>query len=218
MGGALEERRMYALSKGVYFVSGAKRGAVYDTNTGNVYLLNEIACRIVVGERSDPAFWARLRNLGLAEDESARLLTRQDLPILNRNFHLRFIWFEIVSDDCNQYCVHCYDECMPPPYRVQVGLPCVPKNSSVAAERKLTAGEWKILIAEGAKLGCKQCQFIGGEPFLYRGECAEDVLDLAAYARCVGYSSIEIFTNATLLDEEKVRRIRNLGLEVAVSL
>ena len=67
-------------------------------------------------------------------------------------------------------------------------------------------------------MGCKKCQFIGGEPFLYRGENSETVLDLAQAAKNAGYEFVEIFTNATLLTRQKIQTIHELGLHIAVSL
>lgn len=77
---------------------------------------------------------------------------------------------------------------------------------------------WKQLIDESYFLGCRRCQFIGGEPFLYRGENGGTVLDLAEYTQKAGYEFVEIFTNGTLLTGEKVQKIKELGLNVAVSL
>lgn len=67
-------------------------------------------------------------------------------------------------------------------------------------------------------LGCRRGQFIGGEPFVYKGENGETVLDMAQYAKDLGYQFIEIFTNATLLTQEKIAKIKEMGINVAVSL
>jgi len=74
------------------------------------------------------------------------------------------------------------------------------------------------LIDEGYQLGCRHCQFIGGEPFMYRGMNGKTVLDLAEYAKEIGYEFVEIFTNATLLTHDKLIKIKDLGLHVAVSI
>lgn len=209
---------MYALAKGIYLVRGAKRGAIYDTNTGNVYSINRVACNILLGKTENQEFLNNLREQGLLDNEVVRELDPEALQNLRQTFRLRFIWFEIVSDDCNQRCVHCYAESAPPLYCEQMGLPCASKHSVAMVDKKLTADEWKALMNEGTELGCTQCQFIGGEPFLYKGEQGGGVLDLAAYAKRVGYTGVEIFTNATLLTEKKVKRIKNLDLRIATSL
>ena len=132
---------------------------------------------------------------------------------------LQFVWFEIVSDDCNESCIHCYADSMPPAYRKAVRL-AVEEGSlnSGQTNERLSVGKWKNLIEEAYLLGSKRCQFIGGEPFLYKGENGETVLDLAEHARKTGYEFIEIFTNGTLLTQRKIDRIKSLGLNVAVSL
>ena len=191
---------MRKLADGVFFVRGAKHGAIYDTNAGNVYSINGADCETLV-ERLD----------------SQRVHKNDGVQELIRIPSLQFIWFEIVSDDCNERCIHCYADSMPPTYRKKMGLPVIQENTQ-PSRRKLTAGEWRKLIAEGRQLGCPSCQFIGGEPFVWRGENGEDVLDLAEYAHSQGYESIEIFTNATLLTEAKISRIKELGVSVAVSL
>lgn len=78
--------------------------------------------------------------------------------------------------------------------------------------------DWLRIIAETYQLGCRSCQFIGGEPFLYKGRGKETVLDLAEHAVNIGYSDVELFTNATLLTKAEVQQIKNLGLNIAVSL
>lgn len=82
----------------------------------------------------------------------------------------------------------------------------------------MTYKRWCELIDEARLLDCKRCQFIGGEPFLYKGENNEGVLDLAKYARNRGYEFIEIFTNATLIRNEHIHIIKELDLNLAVSL
>jgi len=53
---------------------------------------------------------------------------------------------------------------------------------------------------------------------LYKGENGETVFDLIAFAKVAGFSSIEIFTNATLLTLAEIQRMKDLGVKVAVSL
>ena len=79
-------------------------------------------------------------------------------------------------------------------------------------------GDWLSVLSEAAGLGARACQFIGGEPFLYQGPNGETLLDLVLAARERGFSSIEIFTNATLITRERACRIKELGAKVAVSL
>jgi len=72
---------------------------------------------------------------------------------------------------------------------------------------------WKCALSEAADLGCGQVQFTGGEATL-----REDLRELVEFARGRGYEFIEVFTNATLMDDEKAGWMADLGVKVAVSL
>lgn len=200
----------YRLKEGVFFVKGALRGALLDTNTENVYSINSAGVSVLTGKVESNSFWEKLVVMNLAErcDEPAAL---PDLPKL-AEVNLNFIWFEIITSDCNESCIHCYADSMPPTHRRAKGLPAVQ-----ASDNKLAFEDWCTLIDEGYELGCRQCQFIGGEPFLYR-DGDRTVLELAEHARAAGYEIIEIFTNATLLTKTKIQRIKELGINIAVSL
>src|SRR5262249_47715624 len=94
----------------------------------------------------------------------------------------------------------------------------LPVADDAPARPRMTHADWLAAIAEASELGARACQFIGGEPFLYRGPDGETVLDLVAAARERRFTLIEIFTNATPLAAEKAARIKELGARVAVSL
>lgn len=195
---------MFQLKNGIYLVTGAQRAALYDTNPENVYSINAIARQIIAQEREDIEFWQRLVDVGLAEASSQPKIVQ--LPEKSEP-SLEFIWFEINGSDCNQKCVHCYAESFPTFGQVVQ-----------RAVQRISFKRWTELIVAGSEQGCQECQFIGGEPFLYKGESGETVLDLADIARQMGYQYVEVFTNATLLTPEKIRRIKALGLRLAVSL
>ncbi len=200
----------YALKEGVYLITGALNGALLDTNTGNVYSINHLSVSILSGQEENSNYWNRLVVAGLATRDSENI--ESQLPRME-NIGLGFVWFEIISDDCNESCIHCYAESMPPAHRRALGL----EVEKIADRQKLTFKQWCSLIDQSYKLGCRRCQFIGGEPFLYR-DGDHTVLDLAEYARSLGFEYVEIFTNATLLTPDKISRIKSLGLRIAVSL
>lgn len=212
----------YTLNDGVFFVPGTLRGAIYDTNSGRVYSINKSGCEILQGEVENVEFWMRLELLGLVTQGKSE--GKSALPELLQEPSLQFVWFEILSDDCNESCVHCYADSMPPAYRKAMGMPTggfIPVDQVTDNKKgikKISFEKWKELISDSYSLGCRRCQFIGGEPTLYRGENGETVFDLAEHAKSAGFEFIEIFTNATLLTEEKTKRIKELGLNVAVSL
>lgn len=174
--------------------------------------MNAKATAIITGQVADNGFWEKLAQMGLVETVEGEPC----LPVLPKmpKPSLDFVWFEIITSDCNESCLHCYADSMPPSHRRAMGLPVL-QDTTIA--QKLTYADWCELIAESFNLGCRQCQFIGGEPFLYR-ERDKTVLDLAEYAIHLGYEMVEIFTNATLLTEKKINRIKVLGLNIAVSL
>ena len=212
----------YTLKDGVFFIPGTLRGALYDTNSGRVYSINKSGCEILFGTTKNADYWEKLIPLGLVTKEKFEI--KPILSELLQNPSLQFVWFEIVSDDCNESCIHCYADSMPPSYRKAMGIPAgefIPVEQVATDKkeiRKISFMEWKDLITSSYSLGCRKCQIIGGEPLIYRGENGETVFDLAEHAKSVGFEFIEIFTNGTLLTKEKVQRIKALGLNVAVSL
>ncbi|OGK38481.1 hypothetical protein A3F03_03245 [Candidatus Roizmanbacteria bacterium RIFCSPHIGHO2_12_FULL_41_11] len=193
------------LSPGVFLVEGAKRGALYDTSRGNVYSLNREATETIKGlENSNDEFWMKLTSMGVALTQQSfeTETTSQEVELPKQT--LQFAWLEI-TDKCNERCLHCYGSFSPE----QKGV----------ASKSLTHNDWKDAIWALSKNGCSQIQFIGGEPFKYRGETrTQTVLDLAEFAREKGIDFIEIFTNGTLISREAIKRIKDLGVQIALSI
>lgn len=213
------QREVYfGIKEGVYIVPGISRAAICDTTTGNVYSINRSAQEVALGLNKDDVFWQELKKLDLVSETT----TPRKLEPQGRTPKLDFVWFEIISDDCNERCLHCYADSMPQTYRRRLmgeeQNPSELTMSSLRAASKLTAKQWIALIDESYDLGCRQAQFIGGEPFLWKGEDGESVLDLAQHARVLGYDFIEIFTNATMITEKDILTIKELDLNIAVSL
>jgi len=72
---------------------------------------------------------------------------------------------------------------------------------------ELSTAEWCRAISEAAELGVVQLHLSGGEPML-----RDDLVELIRHARgCDLYTNL--ITGGTLLDEEKLRRFRDAGLE-----
>ncbi len=208
----------YSLKDGVYLVEGASRGAILDTNSGLVYSVNGTACQIVNYSLENNAYWEQLVQMGIAE--TSETPNTNTLPPLEDTGRLKFVWFEVVTDDCNERCEHCYAGSMPRTYRKEMGLAevALPVINVEPERKKMTHVDWLRIMKQAYDLGCREGQLIGGEPFLYKGENGETVLDLAEYLVQLGFTHVEIYTNATLLTPEKVVRIKKLGLKVAVSL
>lgn len=108
---------------------------------------------------------------------------------------LRFLWLEIIGR-CNLTCSHCYADSGP-----QVSTP----NS-------LSFDDWVLLLEEAAGLGCRQMQFIGGEPTLH-----PELDRLICKAEQSGFELIEVFTNATRLSSQLLACFQEHRVNVATS-
>ncbi|TDK29826.1 radical SAM protein [Rhizobium deserti] len=107
---------------------------------------------------------------------------------------LNLVWLEL-TNVCNLECVHCYCEAGP----------------NVRVARPLTHEEYCTVIDSVADYGCKEIQFIGGEPTLYK--------QLIPLIERVGERGIglEIFTNATFLSEALLAACKRLNVRFATS-
>jgi len=208
------EKNWFTLEKHCFLVKGARRAAIYDLVNGNVYSVNENAVELLqkcengnclkgVTKKTDLSINEILKYLRqLQKLKLGRFVTKKEktakkiLPKL-RNHQLSFIWLEI-AEKCNLRCLHCYNE----------------SDENIATKDKLTLEDWVRVLKEARKLGCESCQFIGGEPFLYQ----DNLFYLISFAKRIGYKFIEIFTNATLLNEEILKRLVRLKVNLAISL
>lgn len=109
---------------------------------------------------------------------------------------VQFLWLEL-TNVCNLQCVHCYAESSP--YR--------------ASDDLLGPGDYNDVLSTASRLGCKQVQFIGGEPTLNR-----NLPDLIAHARSLDYEFVEVFTNLTRLTPPLVDCFVEHGVRVATSV
>ncbi|MBX3631258.1 MAG: radical SAM protein [Nitrosomonas sp.] len=120
----------------------------------------------------------------------------QDISSTESGAALEFLWLEL-TNQCNLRCTHCYAESGPD------------RN----IDDLLARSDYENLIREGRELGCKQIQFIGGEPTLNR--------DLGYFIQLAAensYSSIEVFTNLISLSDELVECFVEYGVKVATSV
>lgn len=189
---------MYQLKDGVYFVSGFLKGALLDTNTHNVYSVNQAACQIITYKASHESYWQRLCELELAEVTEHPCL--KSVETENKTQSPQFAWFEVVSARCNERCIHCYASA----------------GSSNKLPAALTHIQWIHTISDAYTLGFRNCQFIGGEPLLYR-RGHKNILDLITHSRAVGFTRVEVFTNGLLLPNF-IKTFADLGIDIAISL
>jgi MoaA/NifB/PqqE/SkfB family radical SAM enzyme len=108
---------------------------------------------------------------------------------------LSFLWLEI-TPKCNLECSHCYADSGP----------------SRQLQGQMTLEDWEVVIRDAADLGCSQVQFIGGEPTLH-----PHLAHLIRYSSSCGYTFIEVFTNATVLNEQLLQTFKTHGVKLAIS-
>jgi MoaA/NifB/PqqE/SkfB family radical SAM enzyme len=109
---------------------------------------------------------------------------------------LDFIWLEL-TNRCNLQCLHCYSE----------------SNPTSTARDLLNESQYSNVILEAHELGCRQLQFIGGEPTLNKG-----LPRLIAYAHQLGYEFIEVFSNLTNLSDALLSVFLRYRVAIATSV
>ncbi len=108
---------------------------------------------------------------------------------------LHFLWLEI-TQKCNLSCVHCYADSNP--HQPLFGA--------------MQDADWLRVIDEAFDAGCRQLQFIGGEPTLHPS------LDFfIQHAAKKGYTFIEVFTNGTRLPDKRLDLFSKLNVNLACS-
>lgn len=108
---------------------------------------------------------------------------------------LDFLWIEL-TNRCNLECVHCYAG-----------------SSPHGDDSALSADEHATLLADAQALGCRQVQFIGGEPTLNRS-----LPNLIRLASDLGYELIEVYTNLVSLSEPLLECFVRHDVRVATSV
>ena len=109
---------------------------------------------------------------------------------------LDFLWLEL-TNRCNLRCVHCYTESGP----------------HTGDRDLLTTPDYLSTMHQAHTLGCRNIQFIGGEPQLN-----PDFPELLAEATHIGFEFIEVYTNLTFLTEDTLRYAAAHGIHFATSV
>ena len=116
------------------------------------------------------------------------------LRVIRATPHLESVLL-YVTNSCNLNCIHC----------------CV--NASKRVKNELSTNEAKHLINDLSYAGVYELAISGGEPLM-----RVDFFDICSYAKHK-IPSLILFTNGTLIDEEKAKKIADINFsEVAVSL
>lgn len=80
------------------------------------------------------------------------------------------------------------------------------------AARELDTAEWCAILDECARRGVRDVQFTGGEPLL-----RDDLFLLLDHARAAGLQT-GVYTNGSLLDEERILGLKLRGTRISTSL
>ncbi|OGM94666.1 hypothetical protein A2524_02060 [Candidatus Wolfebacteria bacterium RIFOXYD12_FULL_48_21] len=207
----MRDKRYFVLGAASFLVSGATRGAIYDTDKGSVFSLSEDGKIIVqkldqgksiseickeegVSKKELQNFLQKIVDLGLGEfAQEFRVREKVEIPSIRDT--LSFVHCEI-TERCNFTCVHCYNSA-----------------SLCKKGKELKTAEWVRILQEAYGKGCRRMQLVGGEPFCKR----KTLFEVAGEARRMGYEGVEIFSNCSLLTARDIASIKDLKISMASS-
>lgn len=201
----------YRLNDNCQLVKGAYKGAIYDFQSGKVFSVNNDALQLLQKCEDTPInevvdlllpenkpvleFIDQLTYMGLG----AIYITMPKKRAFSDEFYeepkLSFLWLELTSK-CNNKCLHCYSS-----------------SDACRNDDKLTHERWMSLIADARKEGATSIQLIGGEPLMY-----PRWRELVIKANEEGYEFIEIYTNATLVDDSCVEFFKQQNVNIATTI
>ena len=206
------DKNYFRLYAHCFLEEGAKRGAIYNLKQGDVYSVDEHALGLlkkcengravadILEDYPDDlqeqvlACLYNFKTTGVGRFlKNAKKVTKM---VVKKPDSFDFVWLEI-TPQCNLKCVHCYAK----------------DDVSFVLLEKMRFSDWERIMKDVYGLGCRQLQFIGGEPFLNT-----DLLSLITSAKEIGYEMIEVFTNATLLTDEEIDFLFDNQISVAVSV
>lgn len=192
------------MNKRFRFVTGYVNAAVYDLGTGKVFSINLVGRNIIekflagqnISDGYEYDFISRLAELGM--NRGTLFLDKECLPYQeDKKEGLRYAWLEL-TEKCNCNCVHCYG---------QWG------DEEKNKHKWMDKENWLQIIDAIYASGGRDIQLIGGEPLLY-----PDFQDILHYAHTIGMQRIDVFTNATLIDEQVAETLKRNEVSVRVSL
>ncbi len=204
--------KRFVLEKHCFLVKGAKRGAIYNLKDGQVYSVDEHVVNLINGCEKGLLIGQVLKDYSTDLHTKAFDCIKELINLkighflkdgekinkikINKPKPLSFIWLEVTTR-CNLRCQHCY----------------IGNKNTLVAER-MDKKDWIKIMREAYIIGCRKLQFIGGEPFLI----GKKLFDLIIKAKEIGYQMVEVYTNATLLDNEKIDFLANNKVNIAVSV
>jgi len=206
-----------SLAEKVYLVKGPVGAALYDFRERKVWAVPPLVLAILEAATNGLTFEAAVKqSLGKDVRPTALKTVRQFVqnhpalefspvvpprptsPPLSRTVQPTWLMFEITSA-CNLSCCHCY-------------LPAT-RGAVNHTEPTLSTRRWVELMEEGRRVGFGALGLTGGEPAVH-----PELQWLLRLAHGLGYQPIALFTNLTLLSDELLAMISEIGAEVHTSL
>jgi len=214
----------FRLYSHIYYIYEQNSACIYNTITGDMISINphnakslkesESNTKLTEINNIDMDFYSKLNDMGLGTFynnpvyvEKAILGISEPMQrIIKQNYTIRNMQVELTSD-CNLDCKFC------------------PKNDNTLFRKTgckrwniigdpLEFEEWKNIISQVIKLGCKELTFIGGEPMLEY----QLMRDIIKFAQTKGIYEFTIYTNGTLLDIEKLKFIYENNVKLILQL
>lgn len=198
--------RHYRLADDSYIVDGQVYSVIYDLGSGQLHRINANTRSLLLGLLDGSLAESRL-----GDREQALVASLEDKGIIvpadsgpNPPPDIRslkteaskpaFAWIE-VTRTCNLKCAHCYEECSP------------------QEVERMSLEDYDTVAARLQEQGVDAVQFIGGEPLILKADLVRMLED--AVAR---FSYVEVYTNATLINDHWAGVFQRLGVRVALSI
>lgn len=209
------DKRFFALNHNCILVKGVQRGALYDLESGNVFSVNNISVKalqqLAIGRSIDHTlkevsvlpreelivYLNKLEKLCLGKWHDHYI--KKELQIPNFFEVLKFVLHLELTTNCNLRCIHCYNESG--------------AKREDEKNNELPINNWEQVIKEAYEIGARRVQFIGGEPFLRR----ELMFKLIPYACNLGYKSLEVSSNGTVMCDSDFEFLKEYGADLALS-
>jgi len=188
----------------LYLVAGSKRWCLYDLLNETLTTIDNYSAETIItisSQEISPSqkkqclkqdhlqIWECAKEAGITDR-----LFESDTSIPPDSIPMDILWLE-VTDQCNEQCIHCYEE------------------SSPQRKTSMPLDLVKSIIKQGSELRFDKLQITGGEPFLHK-----DIYEILRYACSFNFPIVEIFTNLTLLNNSDLELIRSLSIKIATTL
>lgn len=181
---------MYAKSKNVVYVEGARNSLLYNFNNTSLYKVSKQWNKEINEILINPEKNKKLIEFLIDEKIIVSSEQKEDCFIEIPNPKIEHAWIE-VTNMCNLKCIHCYEG----------------KKSNqlmdIAIYRKIV----DCLKANNIH----SIQLTGGEPLLH-----PRIIDMIKYATEI-FSNVELYTNGTLLTPEIIKLCNKLKVKLAIT-